>query len=349
MSARAVACAVLAALALAACSRGQPASNSRASATHRASVPAEVRHPAKPCSAAVARASSRRWKALAPAPLSRTEVAAAMVGDAVYVVGGFDARTAASTRKVERLDLCTGRWSLVHPMSAALNHMGVASYGGSLYVLGGYRPRTDTNSEATARFWRYEPHTDRWSAMPSAPTPRAAFAIAVLGHRLYAAGGRNDSVLALRTVDVFDFARHRWSRAPSLEVGREHVAGMAAAGAVYVLGGRVAGVNLAAVERYVPGDDRWQELPPLPLARSGFGAAATPGRITVVGGEGPTGTIREVDSLDLASGAWRRLAPMGTPRHGLGVVSIGSVILAIEGGPTPGLSYSRTVQRLLIR
>ena len=126
MSARAVTCAVLAALALAACSRGQPASNSRASATHRASVPAEVRHPAKPCSAAVARASSRRWKALAPAPLSRTEVAAAMVGDAVYVVGGFDARTAASTRKVERLDLCTGRWSLVHPMSAPLNHMGVA-------------------------------------------------------------------------------------------------------------------------------------------------------------------------------------------------------------------------------
>jgi hypothetical protein len=40
---------------------------------------------------------------------------------------------------------------------------------------------------------------------------------------------------------------------------------------------------------------------------------------------------------------------MGTPRHGLGVVSIGSVILAIEGGPIPGLSYSRTVQRLLIR
>jgi hypothetical protein len=43
------------------------------------------------------------------------------------------------------------------------------------------------------------------------------------------------------------------------------------------------------------------------------------------------------------------LPPMRTPRHGLGVVSVGSVVLAIEGGTAAGLSYSRTVERLRAR
>jgi N-acetylneuraminic acid mutarotase len=295
-------------------------------------------------------ASSAAWTALPETLLTRTEVAAARVGDAVYVVGGFDERTSASTTAVERLDLRTGRWSLPRPMPIALNHMGAASYGGSLYVLGGYRSQSDTNSDATNSFWRYDPATDQWSAMPPAPTPRAAFATAVLGNRLYAAAGRNDDTLALTSVDVFDFSQQRWLSAPSLRVAREHVAGAAAGGAVYVLGGRERGVGyFATVERYVPGSDHWQELTSMPVERSGFEVATLPRRIVAVGGEAGEGVIGEVDSLNLATGAWERLPPMRTPRHGLGVVSAGPVLLTIEGGPVAGLTYSRAVERLLVR
>lgn len=86
----------------------------------------------------------------------------------------------------------------------------------------------------------------------------------------------------------------------------------------------------------------------MPVARSGFGATTAAGQIVVVGGEGPQGTISEVDALDPASGRWRQLPSMRTPRHGLGVVSVGSVVLAIEGGTAPGLSYSPTVERLRV-
>lgn len=272
------------------------------------------------------------------------------MGDAVYVVGGFDERSGSSTTTVERLDLRSGRWSLTRPMPVALNHMGVAGYGGSLYVVGGYRSASDTNSGATNSFWRYDPATGRWSAMPPAPTPRAAFATAVLGDRLYAAAGRNDATLALRTVDVFDFSQRRWLAAPSLNVAREHVAGAAADGAVYVLGGRERGIGyFSTVERYVPNSGRWQELPSMPVERSGFEAATVSGRLIAVGGEAGQGVIAEVDSMNLATGTWQRLPPMRTPRHGLGVVSVGPVLLSIEGGPVAGLSYSRAVERLLVR
>jgi hypothetical protein len=148
---------------------------------------------------------------------------------------------------------------------------------------------------------------------------------------------------------VFDFATRQWTSAPDLAVGREHTAGVAAGGAVYVLGGRALGVgDYATVERYVPGASHWQELAPMPVQRSGFEAVATPGSITVVGGEVGPQVIAEVDSLDLATGAWHHLPAMRTPRHGLGVVSDGRVVLAIEGGPAAGLSYSSTVEALLV-
>ena len=354
MRTSAIACVwVLGALAVTGCGGGQRAAGKRGGpSTQGFSSERSTRaHAASGTShlAVVVGASRRVWGELTPARLSRTEVAAARLGDSIYVVGGFEATSGRSTAAVERLDLRTGRWSLSRPMPVALNHMGVASYAGSLHVLGGYLSRTDTNSDATASFWRYQPGLNRWTAMPRAPTPRAAFAIAVLGDRLYAAGGRNDTTLALRSVDAFDFERRRWIRASSLNVGREHVAGVVGGGAVYVLGGREVGVgNFATVERYTPRAGRWQQLSPMPNARSGFGAAAIGGKIVVVGGEGPRGVIGEVDTLDLTSGVWHRATAMRTPRHGLGVVGVGPVVLALEGGPVVGLSFSRTVERLRV-
>lgn len=190
------------------------------------------------------------WSALRRAPSARTEVAAARVGDAVYVAGGFDADTGSSTAAVDRLDLRSGRWSVVRPMPVALNHAVAVGYREALYVLGGYRSMRDTSTEPSAALWRYDPGRNRWTALPSAPAPRAAFAAGVVAGRLYAAGGRRDGPAALADVDVFDFAARRWSRAPDLTVAREHAAGAVAGGAFYLLGGRSSGVAVAAAERY---------------------------------------------------------------------------------------------------
>jgi hypothetical protein len=40
---------------------------------------------------------------------------------------------------------------------------------------------------------------------------------------------------------------------------------------------------------------------------------------------------------------------MRTPRHGLGAVAFGHVVYALEGGPRPGLTYSRAAERLGVR
>src|SRR5262249_24090132 len=103
---------------------------------------------------------------------------------------------------------------------------------------------------------------------------------------------------------------------------------------------------------YEPRRDRWQRMPPLTVARSGFSAVTIPGRrIVAFGGEElvPDGrTVAQVELFGAATRRWSELAPMRTPRHGLGGVSDGDRVLALEGGPRPGLHFSDAAERLTV-
>jgi N-acetylneuraminic acid mutarotase len=289
-----------------------------------------------------------RWTTQPDAPLSRGEVSAALVGAVVYIVGGFDA-SGHTTNAVERLDLHSGHWSTSPPLPEPLNHMSAVGYAGQLYVVGGYSQSGDTSAGAVRSFWRFDPSTGRWSAMPAAPLGRAAAGAAVLGHRLYVAGGRSDTLTTISTLAIFDFDTGTWSLGPPLHHAREHVAAVASDGAVWLLGGRALGQgSFTDVERYRPGATAWQQMRPMPIARSGFEAVSVRGKIVAVGGENGAAMVGEVDQFDPSTGRWSRLADLPTRRHGLGVVAEGPLVFAIQGGPRPGLTTSRVVERLRV-
>jgi N-acetylneuraminic acid mutarotase len=288
-----------------------------------------------------------RWVALRSAPLQRSEVGAARVGGAIYVVGGF-VPPGRTTAAVERYDVRRNRWTQARSMPIALNHAAAAAYGGRLYVVGGYAAAAGLSDEVSMLV-RYDPRSDRWTRLPSAPTRRAALAVGVLGDRLYVAGGARAGV-ALRTLEVFDLRRGRWSRGPDMAVAREHLAGAVAGGAFYVLGGRAAGRgNFTVAERFVPAHRRWERLPALQKARGGIAAAAVGGDVVVFGGEEAPGTIRPVERYDSARRRWTPLPGMRTPRHGLGGAALRRRVYALEGGVRPGLSYSSALEALDVR
>jgi hypothetical protein len=304
-------------------------------------------HPA-PLSLPLAGIAPGRWVTLPQAPTPRGEVSAARIGDDVYVVGGFDA-SGHTSRVVQRLNLRTEHWTTVASMPQALNHMSAISFAGRLYVVGGYSAPGDTSSGAVRGFWRYDPTTGRWTSLPDAPVARAAAGAAVLGHRLYVVGGRNDATSALSSLAIFDFDSGRWTLGPSLSHPREHLAAAAADGAIWALGGRAQGLgSFTYVERYTPGASTWSAMPSLPVARSGFQAVTAAGSIVVVGGEDGTQTVAEVDRLDMRTAHWSRVADLPVARHGLGVVADGPLVFAIDGGPQAGLTMSRIVSRFRV-
>ncbi len=291
-------------------------------------------------------ARSDRWLPLASATLQRTEVAAARIGRYVYVVGGYEKRTGVTTRAVERYDLRADSWKRVRSLPIGLNHSTANVYRGKLYVHGGYRGRRDLSS-ASNRFYRYDPRRDRWRRLPNSPSPRAAHAAAVIGRRLYVAGGANAHG-SLRSLEVYDFARRRWRRGRSFPgPARNHTTGIASGGRFFVIAGRT-DHNLRAVDRYDPRRRGWKRMRPIPTARGGIASVRLPdGRIVVFGGEQLGGTtIRQVEMYSPRRNRWRRLADMLTPRHGLGGVAYGHRIYAIEGGPQPGFHFSDAIEYL---
>jgi N-acetylneuraminic acid mutarotase len=92
-------------------------------------------------------AAAASWARLAPATLERTEVAAARVGRHIYVTGGFEERTDATTAATERYDIARDRWTRVADMPVPLNHAAAATYRGDVYVLGGYKGRSNLSDE----------------------------------------------------------------------------------------------------------------------------------------------------------------------------------------------------------
>jgi N-acetylneuraminic acid mutarotase len=293
-------------------------------------------------------ASTTRWKPLHPALLERTEVAAARVGRYVYVVGGFSRSGQRTTSAVERYDLDRDRWKRVHPMPVGLNHTAAVAYRGDVYVMGGYASATGLNGPV-ATLYRYRPKTNRWTKLASAPSTRAAHTMGVIGDRLYVAGGARGGK-ALKTLEIYDFAGHKWSKGPSMHKAREHLTGGATGGYFYVLAGRAAGLgNFKVAERYDPRKRRWQRLPDMKKPRGGIAAAVVGKRIVVFGGEEAGGTIARVERYDPATRKWSRLPDMRTPRHGLGGVARGKRVYAIEGGPMPGYHFSRAIEALDVR
>lgn len=308
-------------------------------------------------SAGGASSEARGWVPLRSSRVRRTEVAAAAVGRSIYVVGGFT-NAGAPTRQVERYDTRRDRWELVKPMPIAVNHAAAVGYRGDLYVLGGYTGApfsfgigTGGVADATSAFFRYDPETDSWSRMPSAPTRRAAMAAAVIGDELHVAGGA-DSLRPLTAFEIFNFKHGTWRRGPDMPRPTEHTAGAAANGEFYVVSGRPSYVEETNrfVQRYSPRTGRWERVADLMSGRGGLAAVSVCDGVVAFGGEdphrGPPGTVPEVEVYDPVRDSWDRLPDMRTPRHGLGGAVIDRRIYALEGGDITLVSITDTAEAL---
>jgi hypothetical protein len=283
-----------------------------------------------------------QWSSHAPMPVPRTEVAAAVVGNEIVVVGGFTADGGASTR-ADAYSPARNSWRRLPDLPIGVHHAMAAGVAGRAYVLGGY---TATGTTLRAAFVL---ERGAWRALQRMPFPRAAAGAGVAGRRIVVAGGIGERRRLARRALVFDLRTRRWSSAPG-PTPREHLGVTSFAGTVYAVAGRTAGLdtNLLHFESWRPGQSRWQRLQPIPDSRGGTGAAALRGQVVSAGGEEPAGTIAEVLAYRIAERRWVRLADLPTARHGVGVAALGGRVYVVGGGPEPGLTVSSANESLEI-
>src|SRR5689334_25179852 len=86
-------------------------------------------------------------------PTPRTEVAAAALGEKIYVLGGFGK----GGDLVEEYDTAANRWRRRAPLPRLLHHIGAAAVGGKIYVIGGY-----SSGASMDTVYEYDTAADRW-------------------------------------------------------------------------------------------------------------------------------------------------------------------------------------------
>ncbi len=288
------------------------------------------------------------WHTAAPAPTKRTEMAAAPLGDKIYVVGGFEEPgfgnllNFAITNAVEEYDPSMDRWTTKASLPVGLHHAAIGMTGGRLYVIGGYTQSGLSVWHPVATVYAYDPTVDTWTERAPMPTPRGALSVTEHEGKLYAIGGY-DGKANPATVEIYDPTHDTWASITPLPTPRDHLATATSSGKVYAIGGRINGdygQNLSVTEVYDPLTNRWTRVADLPTARSGITASEVDGRIYVFGGEGRNGTFTTNEVYDPARDTWQTMAPMPTGRHGLGSGVVQGRVYVISGGPTPGGSFS---------
>jgi N-acetylneuraminic acid mutarotase len=229
-------------------------------------------------------ASSNSWTTRTSLPAAREGGnGAAAIGSTIYLAGGFDANRTL-TRTLYAYNTSTNSWSTRANMPRESACGGSAVISGKLYVFTGCRLSSTGTQIAAGSLHRYDPSTNAWTTLPSAPSVHTNPAVGVISGKLYVAGGDNASSVALARLDVYDPATNGWSTRSNMPTARVSATAAVVGGKLHVIGGRTGSTYLNTVEAYDPATTSWTVRASMPTARSGAGVGVISNLVYAVGG-----------------------------------------------------------------
>ncbi len=241
------------------------------------------------------------WTTRSPMPRPLSNVSSAVIGDAIYLPGGWDS---APTAVLQIYAPATDRWTTGAALPMTLTSAAVAELNGQLFVMGG-----STTTAALDTCFRYDPAADRWATCGQLHRARMFAGAAGLNGRLYVVGGVDESGADLADVEEYDPATDRWTPKTPLRTARGGPGVAAAGGFLYVVGGGWQSY-LATAERYDPQADRWEVVDSLSVGRRTLGLAELDGRLYAVGGyNGGYSAVNEALTLVRPARPDLRLSP----------------------------------------
>ena len=134
----------------------------------------------------------KNWIAKAPMPTARYALAAAVVNDKIYAIGGRSDNGAFLSTN-EEYDPSTNTWTTKAPMPTAKAVLAAAVVNNKIYAIGGF----SDNGAVLYTNEEYYPSTNTWTTKAPMPTARYALDAAVVNDKIYAIGGISGAVLSV--------------------------------------------------------------------------------------------------------------------------------------------------------
>ena len=120
------------------------------------------------------------------AVLVRVESPAAVVGDKLFLFGGFTDDLGASN-ELDVYDPASDTWTRRKDMPTHVTHLNTAIDGNIIWFAGGFKGKHP--GPVTDEVWKYDIAADAWSAGPPLPEPRGGGGLAIVDHKLHYFGG----------------------------------------------------------------------------------------------------------------------------------------------------------------
>ena len=205
--------------------------------------------------------------------------AAAILGDALYLIGGFGTTTNRPTAAVHRYDLRNKTWSEAAPMAAPRGGHAATVLDGRIHVIGGGNSQSTIDDHSV-----YDPKTNTWTERARLPRRMGSPAAVVLDGKLYSVGGRSGPG-DFGDVHIYDPKADAWTPGPSIDArgtGGAAVLG----GTIYYFGGesQARSIVLGDVLKLARGATTWTSDASMPTPRNFARAVLFRGAVYIVGG-----------------------------------------------------------------
>ena len=259
-----------------------------------------------------------RWIQLPAAPGKVSDAGAAIVGGRLIVAGGESIGTVFST--VWAYDLASSTWSVLPNLAEPRHGLAVAAIGNTLYAIDGASQPGHNASTPTMQTLTVIPGAARpagvWQQGSNSLYATQQVGAAVLGGRIWVAGGLTDAQHATAKTEFYDPTIGTWSPGPDLPVPLHHAMMVSYQNTVWVIGGfqpqggEIIGVASARVLHLNQSQTAWVEAPALHHARGAGAAAVVGNKIVVVGGRTAGTSPAEVVPTEVFDGtSWHDAAP----------------------------------------
>jgi N-acetylneuraminic acid mutarotase len=254
----------------------------------------------------------KKWQQLVETPIEMHHFQAVVFDNEIYVLGAFSGKFPHEV-PIPNIWIFNPPKNIWRkgadiPADRQRGAAGAFVYNQKIYLVCGI---TDGHYDGhVARFDVFDPLNNTWEKLPEAPRARDHFQGAVVGDKLYVAGGRRstaktDQVFQLTesAVDIFDFKTNQWTTLPNdnnIPTPRAGCTAISVGERVLIIGGE-SGQTLAhsQCEAFNTKTQAWEQLDSLKTGRHGTQAVLLNGHLLIAAGSGNQGGKPELNTIEI--------------------------------------------------
>lgn len=265
-----------------------------------------------------------QWQPRASLPSPRQGMAAAVLGNMIYVIGGSETEIH-GLNVVQAYDVQQDLWETnIASLNVARTNSAAVSYDGKIYVFGGR-----DHNQMIAEVEMYDPDSSQWKVVSQLPTPREGLSAVVVDSLIWVIGGAALQGNIYDIVECYNPVANNWDTLAQLNVPRVASVAGVIDGEVYVFGG-FSFSPLDSYEKYT--SQGWTTMGNMSYPCGAAAGAEVNGMMWIVGGENHEGILANTQYFNPTPPVtWNTGPPMQLQRKNLSVARVGDSLFAIGG------------------